>query len=117
MVLSILRSRIAMERCYEVYRAEADTENAMLAIFLLAGIADFRALPWVSEFLNDKSSGIRWNGLMVLRTILEGPLGDEGIATARELLKIAESDSDLELCQRAKEIKSQFSSILVPSRE
>jgi len=117
MVLSILRSRIAMERCYEIYKAERGTENAIRAVFLLAVIAESMALPWVSEFLSNESLGIRWNGLIVISTVLRGPLNDEGIELARQLLRKAESDSDSRLSQRAREIELEFSSTLATSPE
>ena len=50
---------------------------------------------------HNKDRNIRWNGLMVLRTILYGPLGDEAIATAKQLLDMACSDPDPELRKRA----------------
>lgn len=101
MVLNIIRSKIAMERCYEIYRTEQETERANRAVFLLASFAETEALPWVREFLHNKDRNIRWNGLMVLRTILYGSLGDEAMATAKQLLDLACSDADPELRKRA----------------
>ncbi len=106
MVLNIIRSKVAMERCYEIYKNEPDTEKAVRAVFLLASIADDEALPWVREFLEDGNRGVRWNGLMVLRTVLLGSLGDAAIATARELLDKAASDPDFEMQERTREIRS-----------
>lgn len=100
-VLSIIRSRVAMERCYEIYKTEQDSERANRAVFLLASFAETEALPWVREFLHHKDRNIRWNGLMVLRTILAGPMGDAAIATAKELLDVAATDSDPKLRERA----------------
>lgn len=108
MVLSIIRSNIAMTRCYEIYKGECGTENASRAIFLLAGIADAEALPWVDEFLEDISENIRWNGLMVLRTLLERPLGDALASAARKLLDKAEEDPEPGIRERAKQIRSQL---------
>ncbi|SRR6266542_2764096 len=109
-VLSIMRPKLAMDRCYEIYKAEADSENAVRAVFLLTSFADDAALPWVREFLDDRNQGIRWNGLMVLRTILDGPLGDAAIASAMQLLDKAEQDSDPEMRERTKQIRSEFKS-------
>ena len=106
MVLNIIRSKVAMERCYEIYKSERGTEKASRAVFLLASIADDEALPWVREFLEDDSRGVRWNGLMVLRTVVLGPLGDGAIATAKELLDKAASDPDSEMQKRTREIRS-----------
>jgi len=47
---------------------------------------------------------------MALGMILNGPLGDEGIATAKEQLTRAESDCDRRLSERAKEIRQQLAS-------
>jgi len=105
MVLNIIRSKVAMERCFEIYKTERGTEQAAGAVFLLASIADDEALPWVREFLEDGNRGVRWNGLMVLRTVLLGPLGDAAIATAKELLDQAASDPDSEIRERTKEIR------------
>jgi hypothetical protein len=109
-VLIIIRSTVAMERCYEIYKREPASDRACAAVFLLSKMADSRVLPWVREFLEDSNEGIRWNGLMALRMILVGPLGDEGIATAKELLTKAESDSYERLQEMAKEIRHHLAS-------
>ena len=107
-VLSIMRPKIAMDRCYEIYKTAPDSEGAIRAVFLLTSFADDTAIPWVGEFLDDRRSGIRWNGLMVLRTILYDPLGDAAIASAMQLLNRAEQDRDPEMRERAKQIRSEF---------
>lgn len=107
-VLSVMRPRIAMDRCYEIYKSESDSENAVSAVFLLASFADDAALRWVHEFLEDRNRGIHWNGLAVLRTILYGPLGDTAIDAATQLLGKAEQDSDPEIRERAKLIRLEF---------
>ena len=109
-VLIIISSTVAMERCYEIYKTNPASSRAGCAVFLLSEMADVRVLPWVRDFLDDDNEGHRWNGLMALRRILEGPLGDAGIATAKELLTKAESDSDQRLQERAREIRRQLAS-------
>jgi hypothetical protein len=109
-VLIIISSTVAMERCYEIYKRDPVSNRAGAAVSLLAEMADSRVLPWASEFLEDGSRSIRWNGLMALRMILGGLLGDAGIATAKELLTKAESDSDEQLRERAREIRHQLAS-------
>ena len=99
-----------MDRCYEIYKSESDSENAVSAVFLLASFADHAALPWVREFLEDRNRGIRWNGLAVLRTILYGALGDAAIDAATQLLGKAEQDSDPEIRERAKQMRLEFKS-------
>lgn len=110
MVLRIIMSTVAMERCYEIYKKEPASQRACAAVFLLSEMADSRVLPWVREFLEDNDKSIRWNGLMALQMILEGPLGDAGIETAKELLAKAESDCDQRLQERAKQIRRQLAS-------
>ncbi len=109
-VLSVMRPKVAMDRCYEIYKAKPDSEDAIRAVFLLASFADDAALSWVRQFLDDRNRGIRRNGLAVLRTILCGPLGDAAIASAMQLLDQAERDSDADLRERAQLIRSEFKS-------
>ena len=108
--LIIISSTVAMERCYEIYKGDPASYRAAAAVFLLSEMADERVLPWVREFLDDDNEGHRWNGLMALRMILEGPLGDEEIATAKKLLAKAESDAGQRLRERAVEIRHQLAS-------
>jgi hypothetical protein len=107
MVLKIIRSEVAMERCYEVYKANAGTKSSNIAVGLLSTIADVHALQWVREFLDDSSVNIRWHGLLVLRCILYGPLGDSSASLALELLQKAESDSDPAIKERALQIRKE----------
>jgi hypothetical protein len=60
---------------------------------VLSCFADTEALPWVRKFLDDSHETIRLNGLVVLRYMLHGPVGDATIATAKELFDKADSDS------------------------
>jgi hypothetical protein len=108
--LIIIGSTVAIDRCYEIYKREPNSSRAVLAVFLLSEMADSRVLPWLREFLDDDNEGIRWNGLMALRMVLEGALGDDGVATAKKLLAKAESDSNQRLQERAKEIRDQLRS-------
>lgn len=105
MVLNIIQSEIAMNRCYEIYKTEPDTYRACSAVFLLGSMADYRALSWVREFLEDSSELVRLNGLRVLQSILYCPLGDADIATAKELIDRAETDSEPTVRERATQIR------------
>jgi hypothetical protein len=107
MVLKIIRSGVAMERCYEVYKANAGTESSNIAVGLLSTIADVHALQWVREFLDDSSPNIRWHGLLVLQSILYGPLGGSSERLALELLQKAELDADQKVKERALEIRKE----------
>ena len=105
MVLKIIKSEIAMKLCFEIYKTEPDTSRACDAVFLLGSIADYKALSWVREFLEDSSLPIRLNGLRVLQNILFDPLREAEIATAKELIDKAESDSDPTVRERAVQIR------------
>src|ERR1700733_1877809 len=54
MVLKIVRPRVAMERCYEIFKTERDRIRACGAVFVLGVCADSEALPWIFEFLKDE---------------------------------------------------------------
>jgi len=110
MVLRIIRSTVAMNYCYEIYKTEPNTRRSGAAVFLLCEVADLRVLPWVAEFLGDANTTVRWNGVMALENIPVGPLGDDGIATAKQLLAKAESDSDEGVREKAKEIRIRLAS-------
>jgi hypothetical protein len=69
-VLWLLHPWSAMQRCYEIYRSDADTERKDSAIELLRVVADRRALKWVSEFLDDADSSIQIWGAGVLDQLL-----------------------------------------------
>lgn len=109
-VLKIIGSWIAMERCYEIYKTEPRTERAARALFLLAGIADDRALPWIVEFFNDDWDNARWHGLVALQNILYGPLNDEDLATVQTLLRKGASDVEPRLKERATKVLEQLTS-------
>jgi len=109
-VLLIISSTVAMERCYEIYKNDPMSPRAGAAVFLLSEMADSRALAWMRELMQDKSVHIRWNGVMALGRILAGPLNDEGIAIAKELLINAETDPEERLRERATEIRRRLAS-------
>lgn len=104
--LLIIGSTVAMEYCYEIYKSEPNTERAGRAIFLLSEMADSRFMPWAGELMEDSST--RWNALVALEQVLAGPLGDEGIDQAKELLAQAETDPDEKLRERAVEIRKRL---------
>ena len=108
MVLSIVGSKVAMERCYEIYKTEPGSRNACSAVFLLGSFAGDEALPWVREFLDDADRLIRLNGVGVLRRILAGPLGDRDSELAGELLAKGESDSDAEVRERTRQVRADL---------
>jgi HEAT repeat protein len=105
-VMKIIRSRVAMRRCLEIYKSDSDIERARLAVFLLGSIADCTALPWIRDFLEDSDENVRVNGLRVLQTILYAysAMSEGQLATAKELVSEALSSSDPALRERAAEI-------------
>jgi len=107
-VLLIMRSTIAMEYCYEIYKNEPNTDRAGRAIFLLSEMADWRFMRWARELMDDSKT--RWNTLVALEQVLEGPLDDGGIALAKELLAEAETDPDQNLRERAVKIHKRLAS-------
>jgi len=107
MVLQIIKSQIAMNRCLEIYQSEPETDRPCSAVFLLGCMADYRALPWVREFSEDSNMAVRLNGLRVLQSILYGPLGDDDVATAKELFEVVASDLEPIVRQRASDIRTR----------
>ena len=108
MVLKVARPRVAMERCYEIFKSSTSAERRSAAVFLLACFADVEALPWINDFLNDTEKVVRWNALQVLRYILYGPVGNNSISLIRDLLNKADSDPDLETRRLASEVRQQL---------
>ena len=108
MVLRIVHSAVAMQRCYEIFQTESNRSRANSAVFLLRQIADSRVLPWVREFLSDENETIRFNGVDVLRWLLYDHLRDPEISVIKELLDIAELDSSSEVRRRAHEVRLQL---------
>jgi len=108
MVLSIIKSKVAMDRCYEIYRTRHGSNDACSAVFLLGSFAGTEALPWVREFLDDEQQVIRLNGIRVLRCILDGPLGDQDGELAKALLDKGESDPDAEVRERTGQIRTHL---------
>jgi len=108
MVLSIIKSKVAMDRCYEIYRTRHGSNDACSAVFLLGSFAGTEALPWVREFLDDEQQVIRLNGIRVLRCILDGPLGDQDGELAKALLDKGGSDPDAEVRERTGQIRTHL---------
>jgi hypothetical protein len=73
-------------------------------------MADWQFVRWAPEFMEDGNVSIRWNTTVALEQVLGGPLDDEGIALAKELLAKAEEDSEPRLRERALEIHKRLAS-------
>jgi hypothetical protein len=105
MLLSVMVSEVAMDRCYEMFKMEASLEIRNAAVFFLGAYADDYALKWIAEFLADENERIRDNGLRVLSRILYGLLGDNDIPVAQQLIERAERDPDPHVRERAAKIR------------
>jgi hypothetical protein len=68
-ILRLLRSVSAMNRCYEIYQAEGNTERGR-ALELLAQIADYHALVWVAEFLEHPDEDVNVLSIWILDNLL-----------------------------------------------
>jgi hypothetical protein len=69
-VLWLLRPTSAMIRCRELSQLPNEIETRRSAVELLRVVADGRALPWVSEFLDDGDAQIQQWGFGVLDQLL-----------------------------------------------
>jgi len=108
--LLVMRSSVAMEYCYEIYKNEPNTQRAERAIFLLTQLANGHFLRWAREFMEDNNFSIRWCATVALERVLEGPLDDEETALTKELLAKAEEDFEPKLRERALEIHKRLAS-------
>jgi hypothetical protein len=59
-----------MIRCRELSQFQNEIETRRSAVELLRVVADGRALPWVSEFLDDEDAQIQTWGIGVLDQLL-----------------------------------------------
>jgi len=69
-VLWLLRPWSAAAYCHEIATTANDILARRTAIHLLRAVADRRALPWVSEFLDDPDPEVQSLGLGVLEQLL-----------------------------------------------
>jgi HEAT repeat protein len=86
-VLWLIRPWSAMARCHELAQLPNEIETRRSAVELLRVVADRRALPWVSDFLNDRDFQVQSWGLGVLDQLLWSELIEP--EEAEELLERA----------------------------
>lgn len=91
-VLSRIRPRSAMERCYQIFKTDTDIQARRSAIDLMRMVADRSALVWVPEFLADPDQGVQSWGIEVVEQLLWTGTIDE--AEGEGLLKQAERHSN-----------------------
>jgi hypothetical protein len=65
-----VRSPVAMDYCYRIYKEDADIERRRGALELLRMISERRTLPWVREFLDDPDPEIQGYGASMLDQLL-----------------------------------------------
>ena len=107
-VLWQLRPWSAMRRCWEIYKGPHTVETRRTAVELLRVVADRRALPWISEFLDDPDALIQAWGAGVLDQLLWSELVDQQEAEA--ILRAAEQHSNEWVRERAQFIRSYLGS-------
>jgi hypothetical protein len=103
-VLWLLRPWSAMARCRELASSSNDTDTRRSAVELLRVVADRRALPWVSEFLEDSDSHVQNWGIGILDQLLWSELIEPH--DAEEVLDKAAHHHNQEVRERVEFIRS-----------
>jgi hypothetical protein len=93
----------AMSYCYEVFKAPGEIETRRSAIELLRVVADRRAFPWISEFLEDEDALIQAWGVGVLDQMLFSYLIEP--EEAEDLLRKAEQHRNEAVRERAEFVR------------
>jgi hypothetical protein len=102
-VLWLLRPWSAMARCHELAAPSNDIETRRSAVELLAVVADRRALPWVSEFLDDGDPQVQGWAVGVLDQMVFSELIEP--EEAEEVLKRAERHESAAVREQAESIR------------
>lgn len=103
-VLWLLRPWSEMIRCRELARPPNEMETRRNAVELLRVVADGRALPWVSEFLDDEDPAIQAWGMGLLDQLLWSELVEPD--EAENVLRRAERHGSDGVRHRADVIRS-----------
>jgi HEAT repeat protein len=102
-VLEQIHPWSAMSYCYEIFKTHEDIETRRIAVALLKHGADRRALPWISEFLEDEDAQIQVWGVSVLDQMLFSYLIEP--EEAEDLLRKAEQHENEAVRERADDIR------------
>jgi HEAT repeat protein len=87
LVLQQLHPWPAMQRCYQLF-LEGDSETRRSAVELLQIIADQRALPWISEFLEDTDPLVQYLGAEILdQLVWSGSVKDKDCSDLIEKIR------------------------------
>ena len=92
-----------MSYCYEIFKGPQAIETRRTAVELVRVVADRRALPWISEFLEDKDADIQACGVGVLDQLLWSELIEP--EEAEDLLRTAEQHENELVRKRAEFIR------------
>jgi hypothetical protein len=107
-VLSLIRPWSAMQRCHELFVTDSKLEHRRSAVELLRVICDRRALPWVTQYLDDPDSTIRAWGVGVLGQLLLSGLAIEDECS--ELIALAKAHRDSYVREKIAEVQAQLHS-------
>jgi hypothetical protein len=102
-VLWLLHPWSAMARCHELATPPNELETRRTAVELLRVVADRRALPWVSEFLDDEDPQVQNWGIGVVDQLLWSELIDP--EEAEEVLERAERHKSAVVREQAESIR------------
>ncbi|WP_187782195.1 HEAT repeat domain-containing protein [Gimesia chilikensis] len=91
-VLWLLHPRCAMERCYEIYQNEEDSQTRRDAIELLRVVADSSVLPWIKGLLEDQDEGVQCWSAGIVDQLLWSHLVDP--EKCEELLQLMQNHSN-----------------------
>jgi hypothetical protein len=103
-VLWQLRPWSAMSRCYEIYKQANTMDARRTSVELLRVVADRRAVPWITEFLEDGDAEVQAWGAGVLDQLLWSELIEPD--EVEDLLRTAEHHQNEAVRERAEFIRS-----------
>ncbi len=103
-VLWLVRPDSAMQRCREISTESTDPEARRAAVELLRVVADRRALPWVSGYLDDPDEGVQQWGIGIVDQLLFSDLIEP--EDAEPLLRRAEEHPNAEVRAQAEGIRA-----------
>jgi len=103
-VLRLLRPGSAMQRCREISTQSTDPDGRRAAVELLRVVADRRALPWVSDYLDDSDEVVQQWGIRIVDQLLFSDLIEP--EDAEPLLRRAEDHPNAEVRAQAQEIRA-----------
>jgi hypothetical protein len=107
-VLSLLRPKVAMEYCYEIYKSERSIEDKRYALILLKSVANRDAVHWIAEFLGDSDELIQIFGAEVLDQMAVSGVLDDDDEDLIELFETCEKHPNESVRQKIASTKTQI---------